>query len=360
MSVEDDFDPWIQFPAASEQVGSALHVEVIDGVQPLDDQFGAEFSKAVPDALHEILFGQLKPGDAGMAKAGGNPENVPPLNTYAILDGAKVTNLPELLDTSGLKHRCLFKGQAFEDLKHVAPWIVHLEEDGGFTRNLFTRSNAPWHLWDAEPGIYLRSRGTLDEMWTHFRKFTKVQDASGKWYYLRLHDPRAMVYYLDGLKASHVRVQQVFTPRVGVAVHSIIAISVRDETVSVLRPMVDVVPSSAPTQDGEIFELDSRYTEDFLSASVLLLRKYAPELNTMNDRELMWLARQNVRSFHQFDLISKPVIANTLAIVALCKHPLDRLTDSDLNLLKDITQSQFRRTSTLLQQIKHRVSAQHG
>ncbi|MFV0644700.1 MAG: hypothetical protein ACK5NN_09415, partial [Sphingomonadaceae bacterium] len=35
-----------------------------------------------------------------------------------------------------------------------------------------------------EPGIYVRSRGSLDDMWKHFRKFTRVQDESGKWAYL--------------------------------------------------------------------------------------------------------------------------------------------------------------------------------
>ncbi|RCW77727.1 DUF4123 domain-containing protein, partial [Paracoccus lutimaris] len=35
------------------------------------------------------------------------------------------------------------------------------------------------------PGIYVRAHGTLDDMWRHFRKFTRVQDESGKWYYFR-------------------------------------------------------------------------------------------------------------------------------------------------------------------------------
>ncbi|MEP4929489.1 MAG: hypothetical protein ABJT31_17080, partial [Hyphomicrobiales bacterium] len=58
--------------------------------------------KTVPDALYEPLFGQ--PDDT-------------PLHTYAILDAAKFPNLPELLEVSGLVHRCLFKGDAFDELK---------------------------------------------------------------------------------------------------------------------------------------------------------------------------------------------------------------------------------------------------
>ncbi|RCW77962.1 hypothetical protein, partial [Paracoccus lutimaris] len=33
------------------------------------------------------------------------------------------------------------------------------------------------------PGIYVRAHGTLDDMWRHFRKFTRVQDESGKWFF---------------------------------------------------------------------------------------------------------------------------------------------------------------------------------
>lgn len=94
-----------------------------------------------------------------------------------------------MLEASGLEHRCLFKGNAYDELKNVAPWIARLEEGNAFTRNLFTRSSAPWHLWDTEPGIYIRAHGTLDEMWKHFRKFTKVKDEEGKWFYFRFWEP---------------------------------------------------------------------------------------------------------------------------------------------------------------------------
>ncbi len=200
MILEDNFDPWIRLPAEAEPTGLAIKIEPIEGLEPLDDQFGAEVPKTVPDALYEVLFGQTEPTDAKIAAAGGIPENVPPLNTYAILDAAKVTNLPELLEASGLEHRCLFKGDAFDELKDVAPWIVRLEEGNGFARNLFTRSHAPWHLWDREPGIYVRSRGGLDDMWGHFRKFTRIRDEDGKWFYWRFWEPKWIVLILGELE----------------------------------------------------------------------------------------------------------------------------------------------------------------
>lgn len=148
-----------------------LEVQIVEDIAPLDRQFGLDAPKCVPDALFEPLFGQ--------------PERDLLLHTYMILDAARVLGLAELLEASGLEHRCLFKGDAYDEMKDVAPWVVRLEPDNRFTRHLFTRSYSSWHLWDSEPGIYLRSDETLEEIWRHFRKFTKVQDDKGKWYYWR-------------------------------------------------------------------------------------------------------------------------------------------------------------------------------
>jgi len=175
----------------SDDTEGYLHIEEIEGVGPLDSQFGVHPPKTVPDALYEPLFGQPDPTPAEVAQYGGAGK-VPPLHTYAILDAAKVVNFVEMLEASGLEYRCLFKGKAAEEMRDVAPYVVRLEEDVDFTRNLFSHDpeqEVPWFMWDREPGIYVRSRGSLEEMWRHFRKFTKVQDEDGKWFYFRFWEP---------------------------------------------------------------------------------------------------------------------------------------------------------------------------
>lgn len=152
--------------------------------------------RTVPDALQDVLFGQSEPTDSEIEMAGGNVASIPMMRTYAILDAAKVPNLPNLLENSGLEHSCLFKDDAYDEMKDVAPWLVRLEEDTSFTRNLFTQSDAPWHLWGAEPGVYVRSRHDLDSLWRHFRKFTRIQDDNGKWFYWRFWDCWAMEFAL--------------------------------------------------------------------------------------------------------------------------------------------------------------------
>ncbi len=188
-------DPWtlrtgIPGEAHSEPAAPALRIEIIEGVEPLDPQLGVFPKRTVPDTLYDALFGQADSSPAEVEVAGGDASAARSMQTFAILDAAKIMNLPELLEDSGLEHRCLFKGGAFDELNEVAPWVVRLQEDSSFTRNLFTRSDAPWHLWDREPGIYIRSRRDLDEMWRHFRKFTRVKDETGKWFFQRFWEPR--------------------------------------------------------------------------------------------------------------------------------------------------------------------------
>lgn len=182
-------------PIPVEDNRNYLVIESIDGVEPLDSQFGVYPQKTVPDALHLPLFGQPEPTEQEIEQAGGEVDNVPPMQTYAILDAAKVVNFTTMLSASKLQYKCLFKGEAFDELKEVAPYIVQLEENNDFTRNLFSHEpdkTVPWFMWDQEPGIYVRSRTDLNTMQRHFRKFTKVQDENGKWFYFRFWEPQHM------------------------------------------------------------------------------------------------------------------------------------------------------------------------
>lgn len=190
MSADNHIDDyWTQQSAVQEVTPEAhLNIKVVKNVEPLDEQFGLDALKIVPDSLYESLFGQVNPTQMEIEQARGDLAKVPNLQTYAILDAAKIPGLPELLVASGLDFQCLFQGDAFDELKDVAPWIVRLEDDSSFTRNLFTRSDAPWHLWDDEPGIFLRSRDTLNELRGHFRKFTKIDTHQNETVFFRFWD----------------------------------------------------------------------------------------------------------------------------------------------------------------------------
>ncbi|WP_081381213.1 DUF4123 domain-containing protein [Rhodovulum sulfidophilum] len=189
MTLQTVNDYWLHLSRGSSNAhgGSPLSFKTLNDIAPLDAQLGTWPKKVVPDALFDALFGQ---NDSQIA-ADNDASQQSPQSTYAILDASKVTNLAEMLETSQLEHRCLFTGKSYENLKEVAPWLVRLEGDNFFTRNLFTRSNSARHLWDNEPGIYLRAGASFDHVWRHVRKFTRIHDSHGKWYFIRYYDPAA-------------------------------------------------------------------------------------------------------------------------------------------------------------------------
>jgi hypothetical protein len=255
-------DYWTQQASSLEKPSERqLQIGTIDGVEPLNSQFGITQPKTVPDVLREPLLGQPEPTAAELAVEV-DPIQIPPLHTYAILDAARVSDLPELLDASGLEHRCLFRGDAYDELKDVAPWIVRIEAGNSFTRNLFTLSDAVWHLWDKEPGIYIRSRGSLDDMWAHFRKFTRVKDEDGKWFYFRFWEPRefAEIMSQDGMG-------RLIRPSKGFGIHAIYA-PTREKTYSVRSTSTE--PEETPAlilNSGHRTAFDShiegRFARDF-------------------------------------------------------------------------------------------------
>ncbi|MCG7625698.1 DUF4123 domain-containing protein [Epibacterium sp. Ofav1-8] len=177
-SRNDSDDYWTAAPGGPKQMDdgvSTLKIEQISELEPLDSQIGIDPPKSAPDALAQRLFGKPALTTEELESADGDPTKVPEMHTYVILDASKVTNLPEMLETSGLEHRCFFKGQVFEELNAVAPWLVRLEENNAFCRGLFTKSDAPWHLWGRNFGLFIRSRLTFDRLWQHLRKFTKIE-----------------------------------------------------------------------------------------------------------------------------------------------------------------------------------------
>lgn len=236
VSVDTDTgDPWMLAPDGdshpfAEPVSHPLRFNTFGGITPLDTQSTVFPKLTVPDALWAALFGEVQ--NAAEATA--------PFHTYAVLDAAKLPNLPELLEDSGLQFRCLFKGEAYEEMRDVAPWLVQLEDGNSFTRNLFTQSDAPWHLWDSEPGIYLRSRDPLEIVFAHLRRFFRLRDEAGAWYYLRLHEPRVMRALLRG---APVFAQRLMVPQP--QGNSLTAITLLDDKAEIAYP-VDVTRTEQP------------------------------------------------------------------------------------------------------------------
>jgi hypothetical protein len=145
-----------------------LQVVPIDGGAPLDAQIGVSHPKTVPDALGAHLF-----------------DPTARQSTYALLDAAVFSFLPEILEASGLRHACLFSGTSGQELVDCAPYLVELTPENGLTRQLMSGGDVPGGLWDKQLGLYMRSSLGFDALWRHCRKFTRLQDEAGAWMYFR-------------------------------------------------------------------------------------------------------------------------------------------------------------------------------
>lgn len=150
----------------------------LSGLKPLDRQMGIWPKASVIEALADPLFGPLPSAKAPVADHAAQ-------SCYAVLDAAKITNLVEVLAASGKPHRCLFKGQAQETWGHVAPWLVRLDPDARLTRQLFTQGEGIFGLWDLQASLFVRSALPLDGLWRHLRKFSRIEDETGRWVYFR-------------------------------------------------------------------------------------------------------------------------------------------------------------------------------
>jgi hypothetical protein len=178
-------------------------------IAPLPDQTGIPFwdKQWITPDLKEALFAQPLQG-----------ENI---RTYLIVDATlrkNVTNTFDLDDVD-VPVRCLFKGDAAEEMKEVAPYIVDMTLPEGawddptkvpvFHKNFFEKH------WGQNTGIIFRAKASLEEMRTHFRKFTKVPDQSGKLIFFRYWVPTTFYpmgkYLRNSPKYAHVFFPQFVT-----------------------------------------------------------------------------------------------------------------------------------------------------
>ncbi|MEP3348271.1 MAG: DUF4123 domain-containing protein [Litoreibacter sp.] len=141
---------------------------------------------------------------------------------YAILDAAQATGLIEMLEDQGLSHTCLYSGEAMENIGDLSPWLVELKPDCRMLRDLMTATDsldtdAPWHFWRRQIGIFIRSDQSLETLRSHFRKYTKLVDDHGDTFFLRFFEPDFLAAILGQATAGEIA--GLFVP-----LHSLVAI----------------------------------------------------------------------------------------------------------------------------------------
>ena len=114
------------------------------------------------------------------------------LRTFAVLDGAKLPFvLTGMLETSGLRHLSLFQGETQDKIGEYAPYLVEIDRENQLTHKLLRRDSA-MGLRERELGIFIRARADFMAMRRHLRKFTRIQNEKGAWFYWRFWEGRAL------------------------------------------------------------------------------------------------------------------------------------------------------------------------
>jgi len=124
----------------------------------------------------------------------------------AVLDGASVPGLPQVMHEQRIEHECLYRGELKPDLVATAPYVARCKPQHPFTEWLLTEGwGRHWGIFAAVPqGLPMR------DLRKHFRTFLMVKDPQGRTLYFRYYDPRVMGVYLPSCNASEMKT--VFGP----------------------------------------------------------------------------------------------------------------------------------------------------
>ena len=118
---------------------------------------------------------------------------------YTILDTARDDRIYKAIVNFHGECICLFRGSLARQLASVAPYLIKLNKDDPFTYWLLS------HGWGESWGIFIKTRGTLKELRSHFRKFLMVYDEEGRPLYFRYYDPRVLRVYLPSCNEKDLK-----------------------------------------------------------------------------------------------------------------------------------------------------------
>lgn len=123
----------------------------------------------------------------------------PRRDVWAILDGARDRRIFSFLLNSYLNYSCLYSGTLAPELEIAAPYLVQLEYEDRFSRDLIEQS------WGNSWGVFLRCDAGLQKLRRHLRGFLIVQDPRGRRMLFRYYDPRVLRVYLPTCNAEELR-----------------------------------------------------------------------------------------------------------------------------------------------------------
>lgn len=148
-------------------------------------------------------------------------------HVIACLDANRIGNLRMMMETAGLPHLCLFKGQLADEAAEAAPWLVRLHAGDKLLRQLLTTAlpdrRNPFAFREAEAGIFIHTDMDLVDLQRHFRRFLRVATSDGRHFLFRFWEPSIAAVYFPGLNGRSQLIERWFTTREGGSIRQIVA-----------------------------------------------------------------------------------------------------------------------------------------
>jgi len=143
--------------------------------------------------VEQIIDQIWQNSNAQITKSDGSNKSVVPI-VYAILDGSRNKKIYPLLKDSKQKFSCLYEGDLNYELTLAAPYIVRLDKDSEFTRELIL------HAWGNSWGVFAitYAPATLISVRRNCKKSAYVLDENKRKLLFRYYDPRVLRTYLPG------------------------------------------------------------------------------------------------------------------------------------------------------------------
>jgi hypothetical protein len=112
------------------------------------------------------------------------------LNTYAILDAARIFGEIDTAQELQTNFLSLYMGKNEEYLSSVAPYLFSYHTKSEFGNWLFQKG------WGNSWGVFVVTGLEIEDLRKHFRKFLMVKTEEGKELYFRFYDPRVLRIFL--------------------------------------------------------------------------------------------------------------------------------------------------------------------
>lgn len=116
---------------------------------------------------------------------------------FAVLDATGHPNVPEKARQLADRSISLFQGTAEENHWDVAPYLFRVDEA--------TLAWIEQTLWNEPWGVFVMSRGSLEDLRGHLRRFLLVELPDGERWFFRYYDPRILKVYLPACDETELQ-----------------------------------------------------------------------------------------------------------------------------------------------------------